>query len=201
MRPRLSRLVALALVLAALPAALLLVGFLWFVRAAQAPADPPGPADGIVVLTGGPDRVEHGLRLLAAGQAPRLLISGVGAGAELTDLARRAGIDPEPWTAAITLGRAATSTRTNAIEAASWARMHGVRRLIVVTAGFHMPRALAELRLVMPSVMLLPAPVARPAMSFRALIEEYGKWLAVRSGLAHLVWGDRPPPALAAARP
>ena len=34
----------------------------------------PGAADGIVILTGGPDRIRTGMALLNQGAAPRLLI-------------------------------------------------------------------------------------------------------------------------------
>ena len=39
--------------------------------------------------------------------------------------------------------------------------------LIVVTAGYHMPRALAELRRALPDVTLYPVPVQPPAMRAR----------------------------------
>jgi uncharacterized SAM-binding protein YcdF (DUF218 family) len=39
-------------------------GFLWFVRDVESPATPAGKADGIVVLTGGAERIATGLHLL-----------------------------------------------------------------------------------------------------------------------------------------
>jgi len=172
-------------------------GFWWFVTTASRPSPQIRPADGIVVLTGGPERVETGLRLLAAGRAPRLLISGLGGGAELAELARRAGLDPAPFTDRVTLGREATSTRTNAVETAQWAERHHIRSLLVVTAGFHMPRAIVELHRRMPSVALLAAPVpagATKSPSLRALAEEYIKWLAAEAGLTGLAAPPDPRP-------
>jgi uncharacterized SAM-binding protein YcdF (DUF218 family) len=52
-------------------------------------ADPASATDGIVVLTGGSERLREGFRLLADGKAKRLLISGVYHEANLTDLLRR----------------------------------------------------------------------------------------------------------------
>lgn len=169
-------------------------GFVWFVGEAERPGQVPPHVDGIVVLTGGPDRIEAGFRLLATGRADRLLVTGVH-GAELTDLTRRAGVDLGPFAGRVTLGRTATSTRTNAIETAEWNRRAPAAGLIVVTAGFHMPRAMAELRRVLPGVMLYRSPVlpgAKPP-SLRILGIEYIKWLAAEGGLTGLFPAPAPP--------
>ncbi|MDE2199949.1 MAG: YdcF family protein [Rhodospirillales bacterium] len=179
-----------ALLLAALLA--WLGGFAWFLHAAQRPLLPPPAADGIVVLTGGADRVETALRLLAEGRAPRLLISGVGGPAEFGELARRAGVDPA-LAPRVSMGRRAISTRGNAIETRAWVRRHAIARLIVVTAGYHMPRALVELGRALPGVALIPAPVLPAALrgwreftALRFLAVEYSKFLAAEIGLSGL---------------
>jgi uncharacterized SAM-binding protein YcdF (DUF218 family) len=168
-------------------------GFAWFLHVAVATTAPPPSADGIVVLTGGAERVETALRLLADGRARLLLVSGVGGAAEFNELARRAGVAPT-LAPRVTLGRAAASTRGNAAETADWARAHALRSLIVVTAGYHMPRALAELGRAMPDVALYPVPVLSPALraerdaaTLRLLAGEYTKWLATEAGLSALV--------------
>jgi uncharacterized SAM-binding protein YcdF (DUF218 family) len=178
--------------LVALCAALALVGvagFAIFLRAAMREPPPPPPSDGIVVLTGGAGRVEAALRLLAAGRARVALVSGVGGAAEFTELARLAGVDPGLGER-VTLGRAARSTHGNAAETAAWARAQGVRSLIVVTAFYHMPRALAELGRTLPEMALHPVPVTPPALRegreaamWRLLLAEYGKWLAAELDL------------------
>lgn len=181
---------ALAVLVPALPVA----GFLWFLRAAAAPpADPARRAEGIAVLTGGADRVETGLRLLLADGAARLLISGAHRNASLGDLVRGAGLAPEladQVAGRATLGRAAATTRGNAAEIAAWARREGIASIRVVTAGYHMPRALLELRRALPEAMLLPhpvvpAPLRGPAgpREWRLLAGEYlklvGAWLGL----------------------
>lgn len=164
-------------------------GFAWFLHAAGSGAErPPARADGIVALTGGAGRVEAALRLLADGRARVALISGVGGAADFGDLARRAGVD-RGLAARVTLGRAAESTRGNAAETAAWARAQGIRSLIVVTAAYHMPRALAELARALPGTTLIAHPVVPPAMdpgdagTLRMLAQEYTKWLAAEIGL------------------
>lgn len=182
--------VRIGLWLLGLTGAGLALGFAWFVGRATYPLPPPPAADGIVVLTGGSNRIEAGLRLLASGKAPRLLISGVLPGTAAAFLARESGVDPARIDGRVTLGQSAISTRGNAEETAAWVRQHGVATLIVVTAYYHMPRALAELHRSLPRVTLYPAPV-RPARgpdnTFARRLEllggEYLKYLAVRLGL------------------
>ena len=168
------------------------LGFLWFVQIATRRAElPPPHADGIVALTGGAGRVDLALRLLANGQADRLLLSGIGGGTELATLGRRAGIDTGTLAARITLGRCAASTRGNAVETASWAAQNRIRSLIVVTAAWHMPRALAELRQALPQVRLFPLPVQPQAGTesdhgpgVRLEMEEFAKYLLAVSGVS-----------------
>jgi uncharacterized SAM-binding protein YcdF (DUF218 family) len=177
----------------ALAAGTLLVGgFLWFVYMTSSPTEPvPKHVDGIVALTGGPGRVESALRLLAEGQADKLLITGIGHGTDLAVLGRLAGIDLTPLASRITLGRYAASTRGNGVETAAWVRENSISSLIVVTASYHMPRALLELRAALPGVKLFPLPVqpadrgltARgPRLKLEA--EEYAKYLFTLSGLS-----------------
>ncbi len=153
-------------------------------------------SDGIVVLTGGAGRVEAGLDLLERGRAPLMLISGVAAHLGLDQVVRAVGRSVPPGLSGrISLGHDAATTVGNAMETASWARANGLHSLIVVTAGYHMRRALAEIATALPDVALHPDPVQPPAMTrpdlrtLRLLAEEYSKWLAVECGLtggAHL---------------
>jgi uncharacterized SAM-binding protein YcdF (DUF218 family) len=165
-------------------------GLAWFVHLADLPPDLPAHADGIVALTGGADRVETALRLLAEDRANLLLLSGIGGGAELAPLARRAGLDPAPLASRVTLGRGATSTRGNATETAAWVRANDIHSLILVTAFYHMPRALTELERELPGVTLSPLPIRPGALhgetgmiAPRLILEEYTKFIAARLGL------------------
>jgi uncharacterized SAM-binding protein YcdF (DUF218 family) len=175
-------------------------GFAWFVHVAGRPVDSPAHTDGIVAFTGGPERVETALRLLASGRADRLLLSGIGGGAELSELAHRAGVDPLPLAAQVTIDRAATTTRGNATDTADWARAHGVRSLLVVTSGYHMPRAMTELTRALPEVTLYPMPVVpadrpdRAGAPLRLMAEEYIKFLATTAGLTAVLPEHEPAP-------
>ena len=166
-------------------------GLAWFVWRAQREPQPSHTADGIVALTGGAERVATALRLLADGRGRLLLISGVGPAAELADFARLAKLDPDKLAAQVTLGRDAASTRGNAAETAAWAQANRLHSLLVVTATYHMPRALLELSRAAPDLDLFPVPVRPPGLRgtpdwpmLRLLIGEYSKWLAACAGLS-----------------
>jgi uncharacterized SAM-binding protein YcdF (DUF218 family) len=81
----------------------------------------------------------------------------------------------------------------NADETAGWVAAHHIRSLIVVTAGYHMPRALLELSRSMPDVTLYPMRVqpaaiydgSRPHV-WRLLLAEYVKWLLAQLKFARM---------------
>jgi uncharacterized SAM-binding protein YcdF (DUF218 family) len=115
-------------------------------------------------------------------------------------------VDTAPLASRITLGRYAASTRGNGVETAAWADRNNIASLIVVTAGFHMPRALAELRADLPGVRLYPLPVLPPPKTddddspvdrgpgLKLEAEEYAKYLFTVSGLSSLLPRREPGP-------
>lgn len=164
-------------------------GFIWF---ADQAADPSlrgdiASADGIVVFTGGKNRIAVAASLLAQGRGRRLLISGVNPATPRRDLE---GLAPEMQRLSdccIDLGRQAEDTIGNARETADWANSYGFKSLLVVTSAYHLPRSMTELSSAMPDAVLTGVPVvsarlAQPWWSDRAalslLIAEYTKYLA-----------------------
>lgn len=180
-RQRVFAIAGLAVIMALLA---WLAGFVWFLHVVGRTTEIPSHTDGIVAFTGGPDRVETALRLLDEGRADHLLLSGIGGGAELPELAHLAGLRATPLYARVTLGRSATTTRGNAVETAAWARAASIQSLLVVTASYHMPRAMGELSRALSNVRLYPVPVSTGrATPLRLLAEEYVKYLLSMSGL------------------
>lgn len=141
-----------------------LMGLVWFI--AQVPeGETPASlhADAAVVLTGGVLRLEQGLDLLAHGTVDKLFISGVERGVEVKALLRavRREYPAVPWGSdrIVVLGHDATDTRGNAEETARWIEKEQVKSLRLVTANYHMPRAISEFKKWMPNVNLIPDPV------------------------------------------
>ena len=144
-----------------LPIAGLATGFVWFVSTLERDETlRVPPAEGIVALTGGADRIADALDLIATGHAGRMLISGVNQSISGEELANLTPGQREWYHCCIDLGYEATNTIGNAVETRRWAREHGIRHsLIVVTSNYHMPRALLELGRALPQVQLVPFPV------------------------------------------
>jgi len=181
-------------------AAAFALSFAWFMHLTGTTTELPPHVDGIVAFTGGPERVETALRLITQGRADRLLLSGIGGGAELPELARLAGVNPSPIATRVTIGRNATTTRGNALETADWVRANSIRSLLVVTAFYHVPRAMLELRRLLPETALYAVPV-RPtaqrwsAATLRFIAEEYVKYLMSAVGLTTMLPVREPPTA------
>jgi uncharacterized SAM-binding protein YcdF (DUF218 family) len=173
------------------------------------PPDEPAAADGIVALTGGSDlRLEAATDLLEGGKGHRLLVSGVNRQATRGDVWNVTGAAKPLFDCCVDLGFTAEDTLGNARESAQWARAMGYRKLILVTADYHMPRALIELRSALPGSQVTPYPVATPALNARQwwtsslgarrMTLEYCKYLAIlaREAVFHLT-GEHPSSAAA----
>lgn len=117
-----------------------------------------GQTDAIVVLTGGSERLAAGFALLAQGRAEKLFISGVGRGTSRDAIRTRAGA-AERFECCVVIGRDALNTEGNAQETAAWLKAQSYNSLRVVTASYHMPRSLLEMRRAMPGITLVPHPV------------------------------------------
>lgn len=101
--------------------------------------------DAVVVLTGGPGRVQRGVELLQAGKAKRMLISGVDRSVRPHELAEIVDAPVSLFDCCVDLGREAVDTRSNADETVRWVKKRKYHSLRLVTSAWHMPRARLEL--------------------------------------------------------
>ncbi len=145
--------------------------------------------DAIVVLTGGSGRLGAGLALLDADRAEKLFVSGVYRGVDVRRLLALFQRSPDGLETRLGIGNA-TDTIGNAAETAKWIAGQGFSSLRLVTAAYHMPRALLEFRREMPDVKLVPHPVfskhvkqdrwwAWPGTT-NLIVGEYDKYLLAR---------------------
>src|SRR3546814_7760758 len=95
------------------------LGFAWFALLLPLPAGPQ-KTDGIVVLTGGPGLIDRALERLEAGDAKRLLISGVAREVKPRELAAEYKSPVSLFDCCIALGFEAGDPRPNAHEVAPW---------------------------------------------------------------------------------
>jgi uncharacterized SAM-binding protein YcdF (DUF218 family) len=164
------------------------------------PPDEPDPAQAIVALTGNATmRITTGVKLLELNKGRRLLVSGVNKDVRPAELQSVSKATRGVYDCCVDLGYEAADTKGNAAETAAWAKAHHYTDLIVVTADYHMPRALLELRGTMPGVALTPYPVKtdeldaahwwRTGRSARRMMLEYSKYLAVMAREAFLRLG------------
>jgi uncharacterized SAM-binding protein YcdF (DUF218 family) len=166
-------------------------------------ADPPEPADAIVVLAGSyPDRILEAVELYRAGFAPRIIICrdpDSAAFRRVSELgvriprphevnrmvAEQLGVPP----AAITvLDRAGESTYAEAEAVLAEVERRGYRSILLVTSKYHTRRAAEIYRLLAAGrvrIIVRPAQTDefsadawwRDRVSTRRLIIEYQKWL------------------------
>ena len=99
--------------------------------------------------------------------------------------------------ARIDLGDTAGDTFGNSVESVAWMRANKFKTMRLVTADYHMPRAILEIRRCLPATTLYEVPVRPPAIShlfglptLRLLAVEYTKYLLVRSGLFDMAAND-----------
>ncbi|MGI9371667.1 MAG: YdcF family protein [Hyphomicrobiales bacterium] len=182
-----SGLLKFALRLCAIAMVLYFVGFAYFAhKVSNMSEGVPPNADGIVVLTGGPARIASGVKLLDDGKGERLLISGVHEATTPQALAAQLENSKKFFDCCIDLGKQALNTQGNAMEAAEWAKKKDYKSVVVVTAAYHLPRALAQFAHYMPNVQLIPHAVLPKAGSAESkvspqrimlIFSEYTKFL------------------------
>ncbi len=173
--------------------AMLVAGFQHFVLTLpRANTDRLQFTDGIVVMTGGQQRLDDGVRLLTEGFADKMLISGVGKGVNRAILVQELGLSETQINmlfCCVELDHVAQDTFGNAKSADLWSRKHDMQSLRLVTANYHMPRTLLIFSRELPHVDLYQWPVNPHDLdlaswwknpgSLRLLAREYAKYLAV----------------------
>lgn len=153
------------------------LGFLWFAVILPQPADDTR-TDAVVVLTGSGGRIDHGLDILRAKLAPRMLVSGVDREVRPHEFAAQYHIGKALFACCVTLGYESVDTRSNAREAARWIAANKIRSVRLVTSDWHMRRAVLELRSRVPEGVTVIPDAVPTQPSLKMLFLEYHKLLA-----------------------
>lgn len=186
MRSAIGGIIAASMVIGSAAAA----GLLFFTTIASTP--PPEtltPRDAIIVLTGGSNRLESGFDLLEKKAGKKLFISGVYRGTEMRTLLERWRSEPKAsLDCCVVLGQA-ENTVENARESIDWLRREGFTSIYLVTANYHIPRALLEFKDRAPDLDIVPFPVAPDNLDMKAwwenaslrglVLKEYIKYVTV----------------------
>jgi uncharacterized SAM-binding protein YcdF (DUF218 family) len=198
-------------------AAFLVLALIWFsgllafaARVQQStPPRAPQPAQGIVALTGANSnaRLSAAMGLLEDGYGRRMLVSGVDRKATREDVRHVSRAVRRLYDCCVDLGFTAADTVGNARETLAWAQAMRYRSLIVVTADYHMPRAMLELNAVLRGSGITAQSYAVPTRALkrrnwwrepaaaRLMVVEYCKYLAILGREAVLGLGPREAPS------
>lgn len=156
-------------------------GFVWFALTLAPAAPLDARTDAVVVLTGGPGRLQRGVDVLVAGSAQRMLVSGVERRVTDAALAKEVEAPLGLFTRSVDLGFQAADTRSNAEETSAWMARHKYRSLRLVTAAAHMRRARMELDGRLPKDVAVVPDGVPDDLSGLGLAREYTK-LVLRRG-------------------
>ena len=172
---------------AALLALLYALGFILFAFTLGKPAAPgAGATDAVIVLTGGPGRIEHAIDVLRDGKAKRLLVAGADPSVTKADIARRVGGSRTLLQCCVDLGSESVDTRSNAEESARWLARRHFQSVRLITSDWHMRRAAYEFHKVLRGRYRVVTDAVRSEPRFLTLFGEYNKYVLRRLA----VWAD-----------
>ncbi len=153
--------------------------------------------DAVIVLTGGPKRVQEGLAIFNADKSKKFLISGTGVGvttkdiintldAENIDLYQDFNDNKDIF---LVLGSIATSTFTNAYESKLFLDLNNCHSATIVTSNYHIPRSKMVFQHIMPGYKIAYHPVYThnilDAGNINMILLEYHKFIITFLIIAH----------------
>jgi uncharacterized SAM-binding protein YcdF (DUF218 family) len=115
--------------------------------------------DGVVVFTGGENRVQSAIELLSNNIGKRLLISGVNPKTKKIDIFYRLKSDNQLLECCVDLGKNANNTFENATETIQWVNENNFKNVVLVTSNYHMKRSLFILNQMGSNISFIPVHV------------------------------------------
>jgi uncharacterized SAM-binding protein YcdF (DUF218 family) len=115
----------------------------------------------IVVLTGGPKRLEEGFQLLERKMGSALFISGVNPIVTKKDLKKILNTNTSDkknilFDCCVYYEKKSKNTKSNSIEANKWLTKNDYNEIFLVTSSSHMPRSIYEFKKNAPKIIIYP---------------------------------------------
>ena len=141
---------------------------------------------GIVVLTGGKNRIEKGVDLLSKGYGDKLLISGVFMSSEIEEKFSLEKEKNELFKCCVFFDQKSKNTLENAEEVAKWLNENkDIESIMLVTSYYHLPRSIMIFeKKIKSDVKIYPTPAIQkinfknqPFFQLKLIISEYFKVL------------------------
>ena len=151
-------------------------GLVNFYAVTQKYTSTKSPVDGIVILTGGKDRIQTGMALFSELRAKRVLISGVDRAVKPSVIKQKQLKGYDLIHQFTDIGYGAVNTFSNALESAVWVHNHQFQTIGLVTGRFHIPRSLWLFKKAMPETTIFPIVVDVDDSNFVHLLREYHKY-------------------------
>ena len=148
----------------------------------------------IVILTGGSNRIKDGLKIINnvdkfTEANLKILISGTGKGFTKISLKKMitSNFNLKLLECCIELESVSKNTYSNASETYKWAKTNNIKKFILITSNYHMPRAILEFRNKMPNLEIFTYPITpknhdinkwlNSSETFYLIFTEYSKLL------------------------
>ncbi len=143
----------------------------------------------IVVLTGGPRRLEEGFQLLEKKMGGALFISGVNPIVTIKDLKKILNANTSNkknilFDCCVYYEKKSENTQSNSIEANKWLTENEYNEIFLVTSSSHMPRSIYEFKKNAPKITIYPWNIAEKEKTtfnnIKKLTIEYLKFNFIR---------------------
>ncbi len=136
---------------------------------------------GLVVFTGGTNRIEESAKVILSGYTGPVLITGVYPGVQVEQLFKVYGLSANQL-ASVTLDYAAQSTAGNVLQTGRWAKAQNITDLRVITSSYHAARSRLLFRRYTPDLTVAIYPVEPDSGGVKIWVKEYIKYALVLVG-------------------
>jgi uncharacterized SAM-binding protein YcdF (DUF218 family) len=140
------------------------------------------PNEGLVIFTGGTNRIDKGANALLSGYDGPVLVSGVFPGITVDKIFAAYPLTDEVK-ARVALDYGAQSTAGNVVQTRAWAQRQGITTVRVVTSTYHTARSRLLFRRYAPDLAVTIHQVSPERGNIRIWVKEYTKYVLILLGV------------------